>query len=131
METLNTPVLEDINQNAMHAGLYLMLFQQFLDNGHVLGNGLPFNVSQGHLRIVQPGQELLQKHVAAAKVSQAVGQTLVALSAQSHQLRAGKDVLLLMIRVKYRHAGRDVLLLMIRVKYRHARGCVQGKMCRY
>lgn len=67
-----------------------MLFQQLLDDGHVLRDGLPLDLSQGDLRTIQPRQELLQQLVAAAKVSQAVGQTLTALSAKTHQLCAEK-----------------------------------------
>ena len=89
---LSTQV-DNFNDHSKHTAhlTYLMLFQQLLDDGHVLRDGLPFDLSQGDLRTIQPCQELLQQLVAAAKVSQAVGQTLTALSAKTRQLCAEKE----------------------------------------
>ena len=63
-----------------------MLLQQLLDNSHVVRYGMLLNLSQGDLCTIQPSQELLQQLVATTKVSQAIGQTLTALSTQTHQL---------------------------------------------
>jgi hypothetical protein len=57
-----------------------MLFEQFLNDGNVLRDGLTLKVRQGHLRTVQPRQQLLQELVATAIIRQAVGKALVPLS---------------------------------------------------